>query len=111
MRRRICSSAWHIPTNALNSFFGSYSTAKTSRLSYRAIYSWPPTRYVDSEKLESGSTAVSTSAYQYTLIIGARIQGGECYLEYICPIKSENQHILVTRTRNYAPKPPPLSGF
>jgi hypothetical protein len=49
--------------------------------------------------------------YRYTSIIGASIQGEEYCLGYLCPIKQENQHILVTRTRNYAPKLPPLSGL
>jgi hypothetical protein len=37
--------------------------------------------------------------------------GEEYCLGCLCPREWENQHILVTRTRNYAPKLPPLSGL
>jgi hypothetical protein len=68
-------------------------------------------RYVDSVKLESGNMAVSMFAYRYTLIIGASILGEEYYLGYLYPIKLENQHTLVTRTRSYVPKLAPSPGF
>lgn len=102
---------WHIPVNARTSCFGSTSIAKTSRLLYHSISTWPIAKHADLENSGSGNMAALMFVYRYILIIGGSIRGNGCCFGYRYHTRSENQYVLAMQTRNSAPKLLPLSGF